>query len=67
MVCDYDGDTPMHRAVREGHARIVSLLVEHGATTGHKNLEGLTSPQIADRRKKTDGADLPSVPGSQSL
>jgi ankyrin repeat protein len=56
MVCDYDGDTPLHRAVREGHARIVSLLVEHGATTGHKNLEGLTSPQIADRRKKTDGA-----------
>eukprot|EP00284_Hemiselmis_tepida_P006946 CAMPEP_0174939348 /NCGR_PEP_ID=MMETSP1355-20121228/66289_1 /TAXON_ID=464990 /ORGANISM="Hemiselmis tepida, Strain CCMP443" /LENGTH=344 /DNA_ID=CAMNT_0016186359 /DNA_START=18 /DNA_END=1048 /DNA_ORIENTATION=+ len=54
MVCEFDGDTPLHRAVREGHAKIVTLLIDHGAVVGHKNLEGLTAAQIAEKRKKGD-------------
>jgi len=29
--CDADGDRPLHRAVRYGHAAVVALLVQHGA------------------------------------
>ena len=51
-MCDYDGDTPLHRAVREGHAGIVRLLIDQGATLGHKNLEmTLVYARIADRRR----------------
>eukprot|EP00960_Hanusia_phi_P050612 760327-Hanusia_phi.AAC.4 len=35
--------------VREGHADVVRLLLEYGATKNHKNLEGLTVTQLADR------------------
>jgi len=53
-VCDFDGDTALHRAVREGNADIVILLLSYGAKKSHKNLEGLTVIQLADRKKKVD-------------
>jgi len=48
-ICDFDGDMPLHRAVREGRSEIVSLLLEYGSGKEHKNLEGLTPRQLADK------------------
>ena len=63
-VCDFDGDMPLHRAVREGKTDIVSLLLEHGAVKDHKNLEGLTPIQLADRKKKADIVALLEAPSA---
>ena len=46
---EVDGDMPLHRAVREGRSEIVSLLLEYGSGKEHKNLEGLTPRQLADK------------------
>ena len=52
-VCDFDGDMVLHRAVREGHSEVVSLLLEYGAGKDHKNLEGFTPVELAQRKKKS--------------
>ncbi len=58
MACDFDGDTALHRAVREGHPAVVALLVRAGAAAGgaaaRKNLEGLTAAQLAAKRGRPD-------------
>ncbi|KAJ1490414.1 hypothetical protein T484DRAFT_3343185 [Baffinella frigidus] len=68
-VCDFDGDTPLHRAVREGHAAVCKVLIMHGAGKAHKNLEGLTVMQLSDRKKKADvieALDSPVCPQEPS-
>jgi ankyrin repeat protein len=51
LACEYDGDTPLHRAVRLGHAPVVTLLLQHGACKLQKNAQGHTPLQQAETRK----------------
>jgi ankyrin repeat protein len=53
LACEYDGDTPLHRAVRLGHAPVVTLLLQHGACKLRKNAQGITplELQLAETRK----------------
>lgn len=51
QLTNYDGDTPLHRAVRLGHAPVVMLLLQHGACKLRKNAQGLTALELAETRK----------------
>jgi len=66
-VGDLDGDTPLHRllailcldrhgirAVKEGHAPMVRVLVQHGARLDIRNNDNLTPAMLADQLKKPD-------------
>ena len=55
--------------MREGHSEIVTLLLEYGAAKDHKNLEGLTPTQLADKKKKKEivtALNAPSAPRQPS-
>lgn len=44
---DIASDTPLHHAVRNGHALVVKLLLQHGASLAHKNNAGLNALDLA--------------------
>ena len=56
-----DGDTPLHRAVGQGHAAMVSLLLQHGAKKHQQNVDGLTPMQLADTKKTRSVVDAMSA------
>eukprot|EP01060_Flectonema_neradi_P003549 TRINITY_DN12299_c0_g2_i3.p1 TRINITY_DN12299_c0_g2~~TRINITY_DN12299_c0_g2_i3.p1 ORF type:complete len:585 (+),score=100.21 TRINITY_DN12299_c0_g2_i3:117-1871(+) len=47
-VEDCTGERPLHIAVREGHIRLVRLLLERGADGESRNQDGLTPLQVAE-------------------
>lgn len=42
-ACDNENRTPLHSAAWQGHASIVRLLLEHGATPNHICNQGATA------------------------
>lgn len=42
-ACDNENRTPLHSAAWQGHAAIVRLLLEHGATPDHTCNQGATA------------------------
>lgn len=57
---DHSGETPLFEAVRSTiknreklHAT-VKVLLEHGANPNHKNRQGLTAVQVAQRKRRED-------------
>ena len=44
---DYEGVTPLHRAVRSGNKGVVQLLIERGAQPNVATIEGLTPLHLA--------------------
>uniref|UniRef100_A0A8I6XF23 Potassium channel n=1 Tax=Hordeum vulgare subsp. vulgare TaxID=112509 RepID=A0A8I6XF23_HORVV len=48
-ACSSDGTTPLHRAVLDGNARMVRVLLEHGADPDRGDARGLTPMALADR------------------
>lgn len=59
-----DGDTPLHRAVREAHVDCVRLLLSHGAHTHLLNACDLTPQTLADRLRQRAVIDLLSAHAS---
>ena len=55
--CNFDGATPLHRAVQQGHAALVSLLLKHGALKEQHDLSGRTPVHLAGLKKKGTVAD----------
>lgn len=57
---DADLDTPLHKAVREGHIEIVRLLLTRATKIDLEapNIAGLTPGQLAERCKRPDIAQL---------
>ncbi|XBI92951.1 hypothetical protein VPH35_029910 [Triticum aestivum] len=53
-ACSSDGTTPLHRAVLDGNARMVRVLLEHGADPDRVDARGLTPTALADRHAHTD-------------
>jgi hypothetical protein len=56
-----DSDTPIHKAVREGHMELVKLLLRHRADLKSTNIAGLTPLQLAERCKRSQIAALLQV------
>jgi len=48
-ACDNENRTPLHSAAWQGHAAIVRLLLEHGATPDHTCNQGATALGINDQ------------------
>ena len=48
------GDTPLHWAVSDGAAKLVKLLLSHGADPDVQNAEGVSALEAAKRREKTN-------------
>ena len=61
-----DGDTPLHRAVREAHVDCVRLLLTHGAHTHLLNACDLTPQTLADRLRQRAVIDLLSAHASSA-
>ncbi|SPT18826.1 unnamed protein product [Triticum aestivum] len=53
-ACSSDGTTPLHRAVLDGNARMVRVLLEHGADPDRGDARGLTPTALADRHAHAD-------------
>ncbi|KAF7002052.1 hypothetical protein CFC21_017592 [Triticum aestivum] len=53
-ACSSDGTTPLHRAVLDGNARMVRVLLEHGADPDREDARGLTPTALADRHAHAD-------------
>ena len=55
---DYNGDAPLHDAVRFGHAKVVGILLKAGANPGLKNSEGFDALGLAKEYSKPAVVDL---------
>ena len=55
---DEHGDSPLHRAVRNGHAETLAALLEHGAQVNRPNKDGLTALHWAAMNGREDLARL---------
>mmetsp|Transcript_28598 Transcript_28598/g.92248 ORF Transcript_28598/g.92248 Transcript_28598/m.92248 type:complete len:480 (-) Transcript_28598:24-1463(-) len=55
---EVDLDTPLHKAVREGHLEIVKILIANGAKLSLTNIAGLTPQQLAERCKRPEIAAI---------
>ena len=59
QTCDVHGDSPLHTAVRNGHAHIVQLLLERCNELLHKeNGDGCSPTLLAHNRGQRDIAQL---------
>ena len=53
-ACCSDGTTALHRAVQDGNARMVRILLEHGADADREDGRGETPRALADRHGHAD-------------
>jgi ankyrin repeat protein len=59
-----DGSSGLHEAVQEGRADMIRVLAGAGARLDHRNRDGLTALQLAERMEQEPGTtDTPAVDG----
>jgi excisionase family DNA binding protein len=63
----YGGDTPLHDAVYKGSAKIVKLLLSHGADPDIPDARGVSPVELARRRDQTHLVKLMEVEMDRSL
>jgi ankyrin repeat protein/TPR repeat protein len=49
---DNYGDTPLHKAARNGHLEVAEMLLAYGADVNAKNIKGLTSYKVAKKASR---------------
>ena len=55
---DFQGDTPLHDAVRFGHAKVTRVLLDAGADCNIRNKDGYDALALALEYGKADVADM---------